>query len=220
MHLYKLSGILLIVPIVDFALAVPVLVQEKRQARPDMADIPKYPVTMLGKRGNIEEEAGERIETLLPKVENYFGKPEESSAAEGSSSSAPSEAGQVSTNAPPPNPGPSTRPPYVMNTGLKGPLSSSMNPKWFHSDNIILDLHASQPIPADSGHRVVMEEPPSPTRASSTGRVSESGVESDDGLPSPTRLSSTVSESGFDSAGSPPSSSVPLTDPRRASMSA
>jgi len=215
MHLYKLSGILLIVPIVDFALAVPVVVQEKRQARPDMVDIPKYQVTMLGKRVGIEE-AGE---ALLPKVKNYFGKPEGSSAAEGSSSSAPSDAGQVSTNAPAPNPGPSTRPPYVMNKGLKGPLSSSMYPKWFQSDNIILDLHASQPIPADSGHRVVMEEPPSPTRASSTGRVSESGSESDDGLPSPTRLSSTPSEFGFESPGSPISSSVPSTEPRRASMS-
>ena len=193
MHLYKLSGILLIVPIVDFALAVPVLVQEKRQACPDMADIPKYPVTMLGKRGKIEE-AGESIEALLPKIENYFGKSEESSAAEGSSSSAPPEAGQMSTNAPAPNPGPSTHPPYVMDTGLKGPPSSSMYP----SDNIIPDLHASHPIPADSGHRVVMDEQPSPTRTSSNGRVSESGFASDDGLPSPIRPSSTGADSGFE----------------------
>ena len=198
MHLYKLSGILLIVPIVDFALAVPVKVQENRQARPDMAEIPEYPISMLGKRGKIEEVAGDRVETLIPKIENYFGKPEESSAAaEGPSSSAPPEAGHVSTNAPAPNPGPSTQPPYVMNTGLKGPLSSSMFPKWFHSDNAILDVHGSQPIPADSGHRAVTEEPPSPTRGSPTG-----------------------SEASFESVGGSPSGSVSSTDPSRESMSA
>ena len=197
MHLYRLSGILLIVPIVDFALAVPVKVQENRQARPDMADILEYPISMLGKRGKIEEVAGERVETLIPTIENYFGKPEVLSAAKGPSSSAPSEAGHVSTNAPAPNPGPSTQPPYVMNTGLKGPLSSSMFPKWFHSDNMILDVHGSQPIPADSGHRAVTEEPSSPTRESPTG-----------------------SESSFELVGGSPSGSVSSTDPSRESMSA
>jgi hypothetical protein len=104
MHLYIVSGILLIVPIVDFALAAPVLVQEKRQARADMTDISAYPITVLGKRGEIEEVGGKYIE-------NWFVPAKESSVAHGSSSSAPSEPGHVSTsvmNAPAPNPGPST----------------------------------------------------------------------------------------------------------------
>ena len=73
MRFYTAPGILLIVSIVDFALAAPVLVQEKRQASTDMADIPKYPVNVLGRRGEIEEVGGKYIE-------NWFTKPESSAA--------------------------------------------------------------------------------------------------------------------------------------------
>jgi hypothetical protein len=48
---YPVSGILLILLIIDFALAVPVLVQENNQARVDVAHIPEEVMTVLEKRG-------------------------------------------------------------------------------------------------------------------------------------------------------------------------
>ncbi|KAF8502842.1 hypothetical protein F5888DRAFT_1121437 [Russula emetica] len=190
------SGIFLIVPIVDIALAAPVLVQEKRQACANMADIPEYPVAVLGKRGGtfgeIEEVGGKH-------VENWFVPEKESSAAHGSSSLAPSGPGDVSMtvmNAPAPNPGPSTESDHLlagMNTPapnpgpstesdqllepdqlMDAPLSSPVHPTWFHPDNELLGAHAPQPntVPSnpstefDSGNddRLVVEEPPSPTK--------------------------------------------------------
>jgi hypothetical protein len=44
------SGILLILSIIDFALAAPVFVQEKRQAWVDVMHIPKDVITVFGKR--------------------------------------------------------------------------------------------------------------------------------------------------------------------------
>jgi hypothetical protein len=46
------SGILLILSIIDFALAAPVLVQEKRQASVDVLHTLKDVITVLGKRGD------------------------------------------------------------------------------------------------------------------------------------------------------------------------
>jgi hypothetical protein len=66
---YIVSGILLILPIINFAVAAPVLVQEKRQAVVDVAHIPKDVITMLGKRGD-----SETFEELLLKL---FGVPED-----------------------------------------------------------------------------------------------------------------------------------------------
>jgi hypothetical protein len=43
-------GILLIISIIDFAVAAPILVHEKRQARFDVVHIPRDAVTVLGKR--------------------------------------------------------------------------------------------------------------------------------------------------------------------------
>ncbi len=48
---YIVSGILLILPIIDFALAAPVLVQEECQAYVDVVHIPKDVITVLEKRG-------------------------------------------------------------------------------------------------------------------------------------------------------------------------
>lgn len=65
MHLHTVCGILLIVPTVyrDFALAAPVLVQEKHQAYADSAEIAPvrsivipYPIIVLAKRGISEKE--------------------------------------------------------------------------------------------------------------------------------------------------------------------
>jgi hypothetical protein len=57
------SAIFLILSIIDFALAAPVLVQEKRQACVDVVHRPKDVITVLGKRGD------EELEKL---VEDYF----------------------------------------------------------------------------------------------------------------------------------------------------
>jgi hypothetical protein len=84
---YTVSGILLILPIIDFALAAPVLVQEKRQADVDVAHIPEDAITMLGKRG---DELNELWLKALNLNEGHLAKPEESSAARPSSSSPPS----------------------------------------------------------------------------------------------------------------------------------
>ncbi|KAI0276435.1 hypothetical protein BGY98DRAFT_935068 [Russula aff. rugulosa BPL654] len=77
---YIISGILLMLPIIDSAVvAAPVLVQEKPQARVDVAHIPEDATTVFGKRGN--EWNG------LLKLLNQLGKPEDSSAARPSPSS-------------------------------------------------------------------------------------------------------------------------------------
>ena len=206
MHLYIVSGMLLIVPIVDFALGAPVLVQEKRQTCADMTDIPAYPITELGKRGGeIEiEEVGAKD------IKNWFVPAKESSAAHGSSSSAPSEPGHVSMsvmNAPAPNPGPSTESDHLL-TPMRAPQSSTVYPAWFHSDNELLGAPVSQPNTAhaapntppwnpwtafDSAHRLMAEQSPSQTK----GLSAKPEVEMVD---------------------FPPSSTVSSTDPNRESM--
>ena len=100
------TGILLILSIIDFALAAPVLVQEPHQARVDVVHIPKDAITVLRKRW--EEDLEKLGEGFLKTV----GKPAESSDSTLSSSLAPS-AGpdHGSTNivqAPAPNPASST----------------------------------------------------------------------------------------------------------------
>ena len=96
------SGLLLILPFIDFALAAPVLVQEKRQAYVDVVHIPKDVITVLRKRG---------FDDLEKLVEDFFNTgvkpPIESSDAHASSSSAPPGPDHGSTNvvhAPGPNP--------------------------------------------------------------------------------------------------------------------
>ena len=174
MHLYIIFGIFIIV---DFALAAPVLVEEKFQAGADLADIPGYPVVELGKRGDtwgeIEEVGGKYIE-------NWFAPPKGSSAAHGSPSLVPPKPGHVSTNAPASDPGPSAESDHSL-AGMHTPLSSPVNPTWFHLDNKLLGAHAPQlntgPSNPSAGlgsdHRLVAVEPPSPTKGSST----ESGIE-------------------------------------------
>ena len=199
MHLYIVSGILLIVPIIDFALGAPVLVQEKREAYADMVDIPEYTVTQLPKRG---EKWGEIEEVGGKYIENWFVLPKDSHVVHGPSSSAPSEPGHASMsgmNAPPSNPGPSTGPDHLL-AGMDAPLSSPVYPTWFHPDNKLLEAHAPPPPPntgplnpsteLNSEHRLVGGQPPSPT------------------------------ESSLETAPVPPSSRALSTDPDRESMSA
>ena len=98
------SGILLILSIIDFALAAPIPVQEKRQACVDVVHMPRDAITVLGQRG------AEDLDKLASLTEEYLktsGKPVESSDAHGSSSSAPPGPDIGSTNvvqAPVPNP--------------------------------------------------------------------------------------------------------------------
>jgi hypothetical protein len=99
------SAILLILSIIDFALAAPVLVQKKRQAGVSVVHLPKDVITVLGKRGDddVEKLAEEYLET--------WGKPDDSSNAHASSSSAPQGPDHGSANvvqAPAPNPASST----------------------------------------------------------------------------------------------------------------
>ena len=85
MRLYHIvSGILFILPIIDFAVAAPVLVQEKRQPPVDVAQMPENAINTLGKRGK-------EFDELLSVFENHFPEPESSGArpSSGSPSSGP-----------------------------------------------------------------------------------------------------------------------------------
>jgi hypothetical protein len=62
------SGILLILSMIDFALAAPVLVQEKRQTFVDVVHIPKDVITVLGKRW--EEDFWEEYFNTLENLES------------------------------------------------------------------------------------------------------------------------------------------------------
>jgi hypothetical protein len=57
------SGILLILPIIDYALAAHVLVQKERQAYVDVVHIPKDVIAVLEKRGS--EDLGKAAEDLF-----------------------------------------------------------------------------------------------------------------------------------------------------------
>jgi hypothetical protein len=86
------SGILLILSIITFALAAPVLVQEKCQACVDVVHIPRDLITVLGERG------GEELEKL---AEEYLEKKPpvpESSDVQESPSTAPPGSAHASTN--------------------------------------------------------------------------------------------------------------------------
>jgi hypothetical protein len=77
------SGILLILSIIDFALAAPISAQEKRQTCVDVVNIPKDVITVLGKRGE------EELAKLAEEFAKTWGKPIDSSDVHTSSSSAP-----------------------------------------------------------------------------------------------------------------------------------
>ncbi|KAI0270233.1 hypothetical protein BGY98DRAFT_937550 [Russula aff. rugulosa BPL654] len=86
------SGILFIIFIIDFALAAPVLVQEKSRACDDVVQVTKDVITVLGKR--VEEE----LEKLAEGYLKTLGNPVDSSWAHASAESAPSapDAGRTS----------------------------------------------------------------------------------------------------------------------------
>jgi hypothetical protein len=118
------SGILLILSIIDFALAAPVLVQEKRQASVDVVHIPKDVITVLEKRGS------EEVEKLVEEYFKAMGKPAESSDSHASSSSSPPGPDHGSTDV--------VQAPVPLNT----PGSSE-----YGSDHELTGAHALQPNP-------------------------------------------------------------------------
>jgi hypothetical protein len=147
------SGIFLILSIIDFALAAPVLVQEKYQACVEVVHIPKDVITVFGKRGN------EEIEKLLEGNFNAMGKPLESSDAHVSSSSAPPGPDHGSTNvAQAPAPSSHRTEEYLYLNTWKQPILESS------------DVHASSssaPPGSDHGSTNVVQVP-APNPASST----------------------------------------------------
>jgi len=126
------SGILLILQlrIINFALAAPVLVREKRHACVDVVHIPKDVITVLGKRGDDE------IEKLAEEYFKKWGKPVESSDAHASSSSAPPGPDHGPTNvvqSPTPNlnPAPSTaNPDPLIEPSGPSPATASLQGSW------------------------------------------------------------------------------------------
>jgi hypothetical protein len=102
------SGVLFILPIINFALAAPALVQEKRHAFVDVVHRPDDVITVLGKRVGLEDPLDSMWDKYFQKL---WGKPEVSSATHAPSSPAPSSPGHESTNViqePAPNPASST----------------------------------------------------------------------------------------------------------------
>jgi hypothetical protein len=105
------SGIFLILSIIDFALAAPVLAQEKRQASVDAVHIPKDLINVLWERGE-DEEYSKLVEFYYKKIQELYEQVDsQSSVADASSSAAPPGQDHGSTNIlkpPTPNPASST----------------------------------------------------------------------------------------------------------------
>src|SRR6266849_8179391 len=150
------SGILLILPIIDFTLAAPVPVQEACRACADAVHIPEDMITVLGKRAKDPVDLEEFFHSML-------GQQEESSASHASSSSAPSEPVHGSTSvvqAPAPdsasstaNPGhalmePSSSSPTVspVHEALHGPLLTPTSSE-IGLDHGLAETHTPQPDP-------------------------------------------------------------------------
>jgi hypothetical protein len=133
MRLYNIvSGIILILPIIDFAVTAPVLVQEKRQARVDVVHIPGDAMTMLGKRGGDSGELFELWVELFDHPESHFPtKPEELPAARPSLSSQPSGPAGGSTDVEQPLP-PIHEEPVAVSSQVHAPpsLGDEWNKMW------------------------------------------------------------------------------------------
>src|SRR6266576_7365827 len=113
-----ISGILLILSIIDFALAAPVSVEEKRQERVDVVHIPKDVITVLGKRWE------EDLEKLGEEYLKMGGKPVESSS---SALSGPDHGSTNVVQPPAPNPASSTANPDPL---MEPSSCSSSRSKW------------------------------------------------------------------------------------------
>ncbi|KAF8502880.1 hypothetical protein F5888DRAFT_1123112 [Russula emetica] len=230
---YIVSGILLILRIIDFAVAAPasVLVQEKRQAGVDVVPIPEDAITMSGKRGDNFDEL---VLELFGVPKDHSEKPESSSAARPSSSSQPSEpaVGWTDLTQPlpsipeepspvsspdhaPPNPGSLTESGYEsMNWDASpgppsGPTSSAMS----SADHELMVAHALPNTgPSTESDDEMVDVQPSLGSASPI----KSDIEMVDVPPSPGPA--LPIQSDHEMADVPPSSSVSSTNPNRQSM--
>jgi hypothetical protein len=156
MRLYNIaSGTLLILPVIDFALAAPVQIQRDSRASADVVHTPRDMITVLEKRMDGEG--------WLEKIATYFGPLDESVGsldAHVSSSSAPP--GPDHGDAQPPNPESSTANP---DNGSVEPSSSSSTTSKFDKEEVInnqalathYDAFPNRPPAPDSGsfdHRI------------------------------------------------------------------
>jgi hypothetical protein len=215
---YIVSGILLILPIIDFAVAAPVLVHEKRQA----VHIPEDAITMLGKRGD-------DLNKLFLMFEDHFAKPEESSATRPSSTMSDADYELVDAHALP-NPGPSTESSHKL-PEVHAPPPMQVFPTWFHPDHAdyglmgthpsLPNVRPSNPRPStefDSDHKLPVKklpskpEPPTEVDADHEDQVVHP--------PTPTPGSASSTESDHQMVDVPPSSSALSTNPDRRSMGA
>jgi hypothetical protein len=178
MHRHHIvSGLLLILPIINFALGAPALAPVKQELEAGAVEvhIPEDAVTVLKRRGR------DSIERLFANLKiSLDPRPSSSSSSSRPSGPAPAHAQQ------PNSAGPSTESDYE-STKVDAPLSTTVFPTWFHpvhADYGMMGAHPSLPKlgppgPAlkesDSGQKLVVEEPPSPRKGSSTG--SGSGLE-------------------------------------------
>ena len=185
-------GILLILSIIDFALAAPVLVREKLQAHVDVAQIPKDAITVFGKRGN------EELERLLAEFFDATGKSVDSQDAHTPSSSAPPgpdhgsmdnvKAPAPNLASPPAHPDPLTEPlnpspiPYSMPVVQGDPLSESESDyEWLFDSNgePLVPLPSPTSTEFGSDHETNWERVPKPNPNSNPGPSTQAGPDPD-----------------------------------------
>jgi len=73
MHLYNIVSWILPLPIIDFAVAAPVLAQERLQVHVDVGHILKDAMTTLGKRGG---ELDKMFHDIFGNTEDHFVRPD------------------------------------------------------------------------------------------------------------------------------------------------
>jgi hypothetical protein len=182
------SGILLILSITDFALAAPVLVQEKRQTSVDVVHIPRDVITVLGRRGS---EGG--LEKLIEELSGTWEKPVESSDAHASASSSSAlpvpdhgstndaEAPALNSASSPANPDPLMGPSSPSLLAHSDPLSESgsddewpiYSPTWTGYSSDLTGEHVPIDSPTSTEYGSDLREehvpPPNTNPGSSTG---------------------------------------------------
>ena len=173
-----LSGILVILSIIGFALAAPIPVQEKRQAYIDVVHIPRDAITVSAKRGNEDLDFARLALEYFKKMQ----KPVESSDAPASSGLAPLGPDHESTN--------------VVQAAVPNPASSDAHASsssappgpYYESTNV---AQGPAPNPASSTANPDTLMKPSSPSSSSTGSSDLSDSEyldmlyEFDGLPAP-----------------------------------
>jgi hypothetical protein len=168
-----LSGILLTLPIIGFALAAPVQVQEKRQSCVDVVHLPRDAITVLEKRANEDED----FEKFVSLVDGYIKTWKETfgtSNRHASSSSAlpgPEDGPTNVVQAPVPNP---ASPSANLNPLIKpsSPLttaSPALSPlegyDWLHEPDHHDAIHRLLNAPTSPGHGLehkLSSAPPGP----------------------------------------------------------